>query len=120
MSPTSVLVVDDEQSIRSLIGMSLSAEGIAVYMADDGVQALQMVKERTYDLVILDLQMPHMDGRTFFREMRALPCDTPVLLLSAYEVRRTQREIGAEAGMDKPFDPDTLTERVKQLVGATN
>jgi two-component system chemotaxis response regulator CheY len=112
--------VDDEQAIRSLIGMSLASEGFVVYMAVNGRQALEMVNERVYDLVILDLQMPEMDGRTFFRELRAMPCDTPVLLLSAFEVKRAQREIGANDSLDKPFDPEKLTERVKQLVGAAN
>jgi DNA-binding response OmpR family regulator len=115
---TSVLVVDDERAIRSLIGMSLSSEGIAVYMAGNGQEALDMVKERQFDLLIVDLQMPVMDGRTFVRELRALPCDTPVLVLSAYEAQRAQRELGAEAGMDKPFDPTMLTERVRALVRA--
>jgi len=114
---TSVLVVDDERAIQSLIGMSLSSEGIVVRTADDGIEALDLVKEQEFDLVILDLQMPRMDGRTFFRALRALPCDTPVMVLSAHGAKRTQREIGAEAGMDKPFDPIMLTERVKELIG---
>jgi CheY-like chemotaxis protein len=112
-----ILVVDDDRGIRSLLGMALASEGSDVHMAEHGAAALEAVRSsHQYDLIVLDLQMPIMDGPTFYRELRALPSDVPVLLLSAYGAQAARRELGAEAAMDKPFDPFILVERVVTLV----
>jgi DNA-binding response OmpR family regulator len=76
---------------------------------------VQSAHDRPFDAIILDLQMPVMDGPSMYRELRALPCATPVLLLSAYGAKNAQLELGAEAAMDKPFDPFTLADRVRAL-----
>src|SRR5262245_48734363 len=86
-----ILVVDDDPGIRSLLGMTLAAEEWDVHMAGNGEQALEVVRStHPFDLIVLDLQMPVMDGRTFYRRMRELPCDSPVLLLSAYGAASAQ------------------------------
>jgi DNA-binding response OmpR family regulator len=66
--------------------------------------------------IILDLNMPLMDGRTYFGELRVLTRRTPVMLLSAFDAEAAQRELGAEAAMSKPFDPVQLTDHVQQLL----
>jgi CheY-like chemotaxis protein len=67
---------------------------------------------------VLDLQMPVMDGRSFYTALRQLPSDVPVLLLSAYGSRAAQRELGADDALDKPFDPVILIERLRRLARA--
>jgi two-component system OmpR family response regulator len=112
-----VLVVDDDRGIRNLLGMGLASEGADVHMAEDGAVALEVVRStHRFDVIVLDLSMPVMDGRTFYRELRALPCDTPVMLLSAYGGQTARQELGAEAAMDKPFDPFVLGDRVCDLI----
>ena len=113
-----VLVVDDDPGIRSLVGLSLASEGWVVSMAANGLEALEAVEdaaERSFDLIILDVQMPTMDGRTFYRELRALRDYTPVLMLSANGAEQARREVGANAAMSKPFDPYVLAERAKEV-----
>jgi two-component system response regulator MprA len=113
-----VLVVDDDSGIRRLVELLLTGDGYTVDIAIDGLDALERIREsgQEYDLVILDLNMPLMDGRTYFRELRALASQTPVMLLSAFDAETAQRELGAEAAMAKPFDPLVLSDRVRRLL----
>ncbi len=111
-----ILLVDDDASIRILVHEILTEDGFNVSTADNGVEAIAFVRGHTVGAIVMDLQMPLMDGRTFFRALRALPSDTPVLLLSAHGVKAAQHELGAEDALAKPFDPDVLVERVRRLV----
>jgi DNA-binding response OmpR family regulator len=118
-----VLVVDDDPSIRSLIGMALTGEGIAVSMAANGQLALEIVESAThiFDVIVLDLSMPIMDGRTFYRRLEeSALVSPPVLLLSAYGAASARLELGAASAMDKPFEPDALAQRVLALARRTS
>jgi CheY-like chemotaxis protein len=66
--------------------------------------------------VILDLQMPVMDGRTFYRTFKQQGYRAPVVILSAYNAEGARLELGADAALDKPFDPDTLSATVHELL----
>jgi DNA-binding response OmpR family regulator len=112
-----VLVVDDDPGIRQLVAMTLASEGWIVRTAADGRRALEEVQGRNFDVVVLDLQMPVMDGRSFYEALRGLPSNIPVLLVSAYGSRDAQRELGANDALDKPFDPSVLVERLRTLTG---
>lgn len=117
-----VLVVDDDPGIRSLVRLSLVSEGWIVATAGNGLEALEVLanySEKRFNLIILDVQMPAMDGPTFYRELRALEDDTPVLMLSANDAERARREVGANAAMAKPFDPFILIERARELAVAS-
>jgi DNA-binding response OmpR family regulator len=112
-----VLVIDDEQPIGELIALALTLEGVAVYMAANGQEGLDEINTNawSFDVIILDLLMPVMDGRTFYRRLHELPAPPPVLLLSAQGATEAQRELGAAASMAKPFDPQELVSRVLAL-----
>lgn len=110
-----VLVIDDDPGIRHLLYEVLLEDGHDVVTADNGVQALDAVAESDIDALILDLQMPIMDGRVFYRALRALPWDGPVMLLSARGAYAAKQELGAEDALNKPFDPDELVERIRRL-----
>ena len=84
-----------------------------VETATDGIDGLEQVEAGKIDLVILDLQMPRMDGRTFLREIRARGYDMPVLILSAYGADGARDELQAEAAIGKPFDPAFLVDKIK-------
>ena len=111
-----ILVMDDDRSLLRSIELSLAFEGFTVETAADGLEGLDRISAADFDLVVLDLQMPRMDGRGFFHELRARGDATPVLILSAYDAEKTRNELGAEAAIAKPFDPDLLIEKVKDLV----
>lgn len=112
-----VLVVDDDSGVRSLLATLFAAEHATVEVARNGVEALSHVRaSERFDLIVLDLTMPVMDGPSFYRELRAIPCDTPVLIVSAYGARRAQSELGAQGSMGKPFDPTLLVDEARRLV----
>ena len=77
-----VLVVDDEKMIRSLLKMSLQRMGYEVTTADDGAEALELFQSNTFDLVLLDILMPNVDGFTVCSELRRVS-DVPIIMLTA-------------------------------------
>jgi two-component system chemotaxis response regulator CheY len=86
--------------------------------AADGKAALTEIAQTTHrvDVIVLDLEMPVMDGWTFVRELRKQQFTTPVVLLSGYATEWVRKELGAAAAIPKPFDPFMLAEKVKQLL----
>lgn len=111
-----ILVLDDDLTLLRVIRLSLSLEGFAVSTASDGIEGLQHIDGAHFDLVVLDLQMPRMDGRTFFRELRQRGKKTPVLILSAYGAEDARLELNAEGAISKPFDPSDLVNNIRQLL----
>ncbi len=111
-----ILVIDDDAALSRMLLLALRGDGLDVASAPNGAVALDQIDERTPDVIVLDLEMPVMDGRSFYRELRARGADMPVLILSAFEARRGQRELGANAYLNKPFDPDDLVREVRQLL----
>ncbi len=111
-----VLAVDDDPAILELLRLTLVDEGFTVASAQNGEEALASFDEVQPDVIVLDLEMPVMDGRTFYRELRERGDATPVLLVSAHGARAALRELGAQAAIEKPFDPYTLGRRLRSLV----
>jgi DNA-binding response OmpR family regulator len=109
-----LLIVDDEQRIRSLIAKYASFEGYETAEAADGMQAVEMCRENRYDLIIMDVMMPELDGFSAVREIRK-NSTTPVIMLSA-RGEEYDRIHGFELGIDdyvvKPFSPKELMMRV--------
>ena len=112
----SVLVIEDEPALRRMLSFTLRDSGFEVTTAWNGLDGLEQVDARQPDVIVLDLEMPVMDGRTFFHRLRERGIDVPVLILSAYEARKAQRELRAEASVQKPFDPDKLAQKLHALV----
>ena len=116
-----VLVVDDIEANRDLLEGHLDRLGYDVRQAADGVEALEAVEHEEPDLVLLDIDMPRMDGLTLCRRLKADPVRrlVPVVLITAYQDRETRLR-GLEAGADdfltKPFDSAELLVRTKSLL----
>jgi DNA-binding response OmpR family regulator len=113
-----VLVVEDEKKTASFIGKALQAEGFAVDVLRDGAEALAALPHTPFDVVVLDIMLPGMDGLSVVRHWRERGIRTPVLLLTARgEV--SERVAGLDAGADdylcKPFALDELLARVRAL-----
>jgi adenylate cyclase len=112
-----LLVVDDNEANRDVLSRRLEREGYRVSCAGNGRQALTMVRETGFDLVLLDIMMPEIDGYQVLKEMKADPAlrDIPVIMISALdETRSVVRciETGAEDYLNKPFDPVLLRARI--------
>jgi CheY-like chemotaxis protein len=91
-----ILVVDDDEALLRMIRLTLISEGYAVTTATDGFEGLAAMARAEFALVVLDLQMPRMDGRMMYAEMQRRGCEIPVLLVSAY---------GAEAARKSSVRP---------------
>lgn len=117
-----ILVADDEERIRRLLQMVLSREGLKVDEAADGNTALQLLAEQQYDLLILDLMLPEIDGWSVCCEVRK-QSDMPILMLTA-RGEEYDRVLGFQLGADdyvvKPFSPRELVLRVKSLLRRSN
>ena len=117
-----LLVVDDEKKIREIISKYAQFEGYSVEEAPDGMTAIEIFKEKDYDLIILDVMMPDLDGFSVCRELRK-HSRTPVIMLSA-RGEEYDRIHGFEVGIDdyvvKPFSPKELMLRVSAVLKRTN
>ena len=110
-----VLVIDDDQALLRMIRLSMTFDGFDVATAQDGIAALEQLDTVEFDVIVLDLQMPRMDGRTFFHEMISRGHRPKVVVLSAYGAEEAQRELKIAAAVPKPFDPDDLIETVRRV-----
>ena len=116
---SSILVVDDNPEIREIIQVLLGGEGYLVETAGNGVKALEMLSQREYDLIILDIMMPKKDGLSVLKEMRRKKDSTPVILLTAkdsVEDRVAGLDAGANDYLVKPFAFEELLARVRVLL----
>ncbi|HRD36278.1 MAG: response regulator transcription factor [Aquirufa sp.] len=121
-SNTRILVVEDEQSIRDLIRDSLSLIEVDTDEAGDGLEALNKLRRQSFDLMILDVNLPKIDGFALLSKIREEGSGIPVLVLSA----RSQRDeitqglkIGADDYLIKPFGIEELILRVKAILRRT-
>jgi DNA-binding response OmpR family regulator len=112
-----ILVLDDDPSLLRAIRLTLVLEGFEVETAVDGVLGLELLADNGFSLVVLDLQMPRMNGSTFFQELRSLGYEMPVLILSAYGAEVARQELGANGAIAKPFDPEDLVAAIRRLIG---
>jgi len=115
----SILVVEDDHAVREALERALGFEGYDVASARDGAIALSMLRESTFDLIILDVMMPHLDGLETCRRVRAGGDDVPILMLTA-RTTVDDRVEGLDAGADdylaKPFALDELLARIRALL----
>jgi DNA-binding response OmpR family regulator len=121
MTEATILVIEDEPSLREVVGLYLKRAGYGVTMLGDGQAALDYLEREAPDLVVLDLMLPKVDGLEIARRLRARG-DTPIIMLTA---RREERERinGLEMGADdyvvKPFSPQELVSRVRAVLRRT-
>lgn len=118
-----VLAVDDEKGIRDLVHDALSLAGFEVRGAADGLEALTLLRKQKWDLVILDINLPTIDGFSLLEKLREKDLQTPVLLLSARgdNVDVTQGlKLGADDYVRKPFGLEELVLRAKALIKRTS
>lgn len=112
------LVVDDERKIRDVVKEYAKASGLECDEAQDGLEALQLVRENDYDVVVLDIMMPNLDGYSACREIKKIK-DVPIIMLSARQ-EEFDKLMGFELGIDdyvtKPFSPKELIARITAVL----
>jgi DNA-binding response OmpR family regulator len=114
----SILVVDDEAKIRTLIKKYVEFEGHKVYEAVNGLEAVRLCREKEFDLIIMDIMMPELDGFSAVKEIRKVS-DAPIIMLSA-RGEEYDKIHGFEVGVDdyvvKPFSPRELMMRIDAIM----
>ena len=116
-----ILLVDDEPDFLEPISFWLESKGYSVILANNGKQALEVIKSEHLDIVFLDIMMPEMDGYSCLKEIRKLPKtkDIPVLILSGKEEKKV-RDLFAfqniSGYLEKPFKLDDVAEKVKEIL----
>jgi two-component system, OmpR family, alkaline phosphatase synthesis response regulator PhoP len=115
-----LLIIDDDASLLTLLRIVFETSNYEIVTAHDGLDGFVKARADGFDAILLDLQMPGMDGRSFFRKLRRAGHTTPVLILSAFGAESACHELGAEAFFSKPFDPARLVSVVEDLLSASS
>ncbi len=116
---TRILVVDDEASIRESLNDWLGEDGYEVGLAEGGAKAVEMVSEKNWDVILLDLKMPGMDGLEAMEKIKAIRPETEILMMTAFATVDTAVlaiKKGAFDYLVKPFDPDEIEMQIQKIV----
>src|SRR3972149_222958 len=114
-----VLLIEDDQSTAKSIELMLKSDGYVVDMADMGEEGLEIGKLYEYDIIILDLMLPDMDGYEVLKRLRAARVKTPILILSGLNGLDDKIKglgVGADDYLTKPFDKRELVARIQAIV----
>ncbi|RYD97952.1 MAG: response regulator transcription factor, partial [Sphingobacteriales bacterium] len=115
----SILVVEDEENLHETLRLNLELEGYEVTSAYDGISALKAVQEEYFDLIIMDIMLPEIDGFSVTQNIRLTNDEVPILILSARnnsEDRVKGLKKGADDYLTKPFNLEELVIRVQKLI----
>lgn len=116
MSQAKILIVEDEREISRVLQLELQFENYATEVASDGKTALQLLKEQSFDLVLLDIMIPELSGLEVLRRVRKNDQTTPILLLTARDEvhdKVSGLDLGANDYITKPFHIEELLARVR-------
>ena len=114
-----ILVIEDDSDIARMLALNLRLEGYAVEVEEDGEAGVARLRTETFDLLVLDLMLPGIDGLAICREVRGMACYLPIIIVSA-KATETHRVLGLELGADdylvKPFSLPELAARVRAVL----
>jgi len=119
----SILLVEDEQHLHDALKLNLELEGYEVTSAFDGPKALHHIQQEIFDLIILDIMLPGVDGYAILETVRLNNNDTPILILSAKNTSANRVQglkLGADDYLTKPFNLEELLLRVSKLIQKSN
>lgn len=116
----SILVVDDGETNRKLIRLVLDRAGASTEMAENGLEAVELGRNQHFDLILMDMQMPLMDGYTATGRLRELGCQCPIVALTAHAMRGDAERClaaGCSDYLTKPINPERLIEKISTIMG---
>jgi CheY-like chemotaxis protein len=117
---TTILVVDDNEDLLETFAMILKRRGYEVQTACDGVDAVDKFKEQNFDVTLMDVVMPEMNGVDAFKKMREIQPEASIILMTAYsdeELMQTAKEEGVHLIIQKPIRIDKLIEMINETAG---
>lgn len=119
MAERKLLIIDDEENIRKMLKRSLEAENYQIELAFNGEEGLQKAKEDDFDLILLDLNLPGMDGIEVLENLREEDNLTPVLIITGYgsvDSAVKVMKLGAIDYLQKPFNPEEIKEQIQEII----
>jgi CheY-like chemotaxis protein len=117
--PKTILIVDDEEIVVEITRRKLIQEGYFVIGVGDGEKALQVLREGSVDLIVLDVEMPTMNGYTFMTERQKIPgaAQAPVIVLTAYDsMEPIFKRHGVSAYLQKPMQYQDLLKKIREVL----
>jgi DNA-binding NtrC family response regulator len=114
-----ILVIDDEPIIRVSCQRSLGSEGYEVKSASSGKEGIDLLAKEAFNLVLLDIKMPDMDGIEVLKKIKNTWPETKIIMITGYSTVETAvktLKLGALNYLEKPFTPDTLVETIKEAL----
>lgn len=115
-----ILVADDEEPVREILLDTLDMFGYDVLLAEHGEEALRVFQQEKVDLILADINMPHMDGLELMTAIRDLNPEVPIVLITGYDISSLQGKAAVENAdglITKPFDIMELKDLLKKLLG---
>jgi two-component system, response regulator, stage 0 sporulation protein F len=112
-----ILIVDDQYGIRILLNEVFQKEGYKTFQAANGVQAIDIVKKHSPDIVLLDMKIPGMDGIEILKRLKVIDENIQVIIMTAYgelDMIQEAKDLGAITHFAKPFDIDEIRDAVKK------
>ena len=123
MRKIEILLVEDEENLHDALKLNLEMEGYSVSSSYDGADALKQIQSAYFDLIILDIMLPSLDGFAITETVRLHNIETPILILSAKNTSANRVQglkLGADDYLTKPFNLEELLLRVSKLIQKTN
>ena len=114
-----ILVVDDEDALRTVLSSELEGEGYKVASAADGSEAIEILKKEGFDLILLDIKMPNVDGFEVLKFVKETHPDTKVIMLTGFADLKNaieSKKLGAEDFVSKPYDLVDLLTTVERVL----
>jgi len=114
-----ILLIEDNEQNRYLVTFLLEKGGFSVVHAPDGRRGLELAAAGPFDLILLDIQLPEMDGYAVAHALRALPLRTPIVALTSYAMvgdRERALQAGCDGYLEKPIDPGTFVAEIRRLI----
>jgi DNA-binding NtrC family response regulator len=119
--PFNILVVDDEDALRNVLSSELQSEGYSVVSAADGDEAISTLQQKTFDLVLLDIKMPRVDGFEVLRFIKEKYPKTKVIMLTGFADLKNaieSKKLGAEDFVSKPYDLVDLLTTIERVLSS--
>ena len=124
VGPPLVMIVDDSLTVRKITSRTLTRAGFQVITAKDGIDALELLDDRTPDVILLDIEMPRMDGFEFTKTIKADPktAHIPIIMITsrtAEKHRNRAQELGVDLYLGKPYQEDELLRNLREMLAFT-
>jgi len=119
--PFNILVVDDEDALRNVLSSELQSEGYSVVSAGDGDEAIAILQQKIFDLVLLDIKMPRVDGFEVLRFIKERHANTKVIMLTGFADLKNaieSKKLGAEDFVSKPYDLVDLLTTIERVLSS--